>query len=185
RLAFMTLLNERTIRRAIADLIALGLIDPERGFNENKRYYLRIPKAAEEHVRICHDLLTNPRNRNESAKPLPPEVGYANVQHPRTNAYTEAYVNVHLHSEDALRDTRSLRGATDVAPKRSTDSAYSEERGGRGGKGLTITSSGNPLIPSKPEDLEQRSQRLRLRFEALGCELRNGFGGVPAGRRVG
>ena len=63
RLAFMARLNEKTIRRAIADLIALGLVVPERRFEENNRYHLTIPAAAEQHARTCLDLLTNPRNR--------------------------------------------------------------------------------------------------------------------------
>jgi len=87
RLAFMAGLNEKTVRRAIDDLIQLGLIRVKHRFDQTSLYYLIIPPAAEEHSKMCLDLLTNPRLWKGVDK----------------DSYDEQTpVSVQLHSEDAL-----------------------------------------------------------------------------------
>lgn len=87
RLAFMAGLNEKTVRRAIDDLVQLGLIRVKHRFDDSSLYYLIIPPAAEEHSKICLDLLTNPRLWKGVDK----------------DSYDEQTpVNVQPHSEDAL-----------------------------------------------------------------------------------
>lgn len=68
RLAFMAGLNEKTVRRAINDLVELGLIRVQHRFEDSNYFYLVVPPAAEQHSRACLDLLTNPRNRTTSAR---------------------------------------------------------------------------------------------------------------------
>jgi hypothetical protein len=63
RLAYMLRLNEKTVRRALERLVSLGLITIQHRFENSNLYYLDIPVAAEEHSRVCQDLLSNPRHR--------------------------------------------------------------------------------------------------------------------------
>jgi hypothetical protein len=111
RLAFMAGLNEKTVRRAIKELVKLGLMTVRHRFENSNLYYLSIPVAVEEHAKACLDLLSNRRHRARRTQKSPatqPESG-TQMSGGVDNYAPETDVNVQGLSEDSLTDTLSLR----------------------------------------------------------------------------
>jgi hypothetical protein len=135
RLAFMAGLNEKTVRRAIDDLVGLGLIKIKHRFEDSNFFYLTIPAEAEGHSTACLDLLTNRRNRTASTR-------HSTRQDPQQlsarmdNYEGQTPVNVQghsdrhsdLHSISKRHDLASCRLSEDQKEKRVGEEARSSTR---------------------------------------------------------
>lgn len=65
RIAFMTGLNEKTVRRAIRWLVKHGFLMVLHRTKNSNVYRFVIPDSLAKHAALCLDLLTNPRDRPE------------------------------------------------------------------------------------------------------------------------
>jgi Replication protein C N-terminal domain len=116
RLAFMAGLNEKTVRRAIDDLVELGLIRIKHRFEDSNFFYLIIPAAAEEHSRACLDLLTNPRNRKAPTHIPPVQQDKQDRQDPQQlsrrmdSCDEQTPMNVRRHSDKHSQTNRLSPG---------------------------------------------------------------------------